>query len=848
MPPAARRGKRENISHLSEDHRPVDQVAVITPDKQRDSSEAPDTDALGRHVNEVIKTISRLQSLGLQRLKIPLPKCIVLGEQSAGKSSVIEAISGIKTPRSDDTCTRCPLFISLEGSEDPRARWNASVSLRLDYKHDGNNGRDRRFRGWCPLPQPTIVPFATTENPNELEHFIARAQLTVLSPHIDHEVFLRPSLAGLREDGRCAFSPNVVCISIAQPGLPALSFYDLPGIIGQAEIEEDQFVVKFVSDLVTDYVKDPETLVLLCCSLETDIANSTAGGIARKLKATDRCIGVLTKPDRLPPGSRHDKLMEVFEQKRFALGHGYFVVKNLGQDEINQGLTHQEARAREREFFDKDQIWSTTFKIYAHRFGTVNLQRFLSQKLAEHIMKKLPIIEQEIDTRLHEVENALQQFPEPPTHNATRIISDVIFDFSQEVRREIEAQWPCKTWRNNWKALQRSFFDALANMKPGLVIRGKEDESVYWDIQAALPGGSAKEPIPLSDSENEGNEEDDAVSETVKGSSESPTKKRKLDDIANISGERGPPAPLDGATGMQFADFSNLKKSFRLDDVRQHLMENSQSKIPGQIEPRVINSMMLEAIEHWRKPLDQFFDILRTQIRDQIHDVFEKYFRSREGSAFYVETWKIVDDMLANDLLQPNMNMALDSLKDEKEGPYIFHKDVFEEEKKKSLDYYQQHRLVNRLSLYKRTKEQRTKKPMTPAEEEKVKKHCMAVLKFEPYEVEVGVVAQVTTYYMLAARRFHDSVCMRIESHWYKKLATELRDELENRLGVRHDQQGHDNAVRLLAEPSHRYNQRKELIGQRNSLVEGQKVLKDLQKKYGIGAPVAAKVEDVGNA
>lgn len=39
-----------------------------------------DLEPLGLHVKDALKTISRLQGLGLQRLKIPLPKCIVLGK------------------------------------------------------------------------------------------------------------------------------------------------------------------------------------------------------------------------------------------------------------------------------------------------------------------------------------------------------------------------------------------------------------------------------------------------------------------------------------------------------------------------------------------------------------------------------------------------------------------------------------------------------------------------------------------------------------------------------------------------------------------------------------------------
>lgn len=216
------------------------------------------------------------------------------GEQSTGKSSVIEAISGIKTPRSTDTCTRCPLFIKLEPSENLRAGWSATVSLRREYSFDVNMSRNYecRFPGWVQMDQPNIVHFAETDDPNELERIIVRAQLSVISPLTDYREFLRPTIAGLGDQYRCEFSPNIVCISITHPDLPALSFYDLPGIIGQAESAESQFLVKFVRDLVTDYIKDPEALILVTCSLENDIANSTAGGIARSLNATDRCIGM----------------------------------------------------------------------------------------------------------------------------------------------------------------------------------------------------------------------------------------------------------------------------------------------------------------------------------------------------------------------------------------------------------------------------------------------------------------------------------------------------------------------------------------------------------------------------
>ncbi|KAI4926786.1 hypothetical protein J4E86_011800 [Alternaria arbusti] len=58
---------------------------------------------------------------------------------------------------------------------------------------------------------------------------------------------------------RAKFSPNIVCISITQPGSPSLSFCDLPSLINQAGIEEEEYLIQFVRDVVVDYVKDAKS-------------------------------------------------------------------------------------------------------------------------------------------------------------------------------------------------------------------------------------------------------------------------------------------------------------------------------------------------------------------------------------------------------------------------------------------------------------------------------------------------------------------------------------------------------------------------------------------------------------
>ncbi|KAF2825294.1 hypothetical protein CC86DRAFT_41688 [Ophiobolus disseminans] len=819
----------DSASRLSEGLEPIHLGDAASLNEQLHDA-ASELNRLGFHVKDVISTIQRLEGLGLQQHNIPLPKIIVLGEQSTGKSSVIESISGIKTPRDIGTCTRCPLFIKLEPLSDPHGRWSARVTLRRNFGFDGKTGRgsERRFPGWYLLPQPKVETFTSTNNPDQLEEIITRAQTALTTPWTDYKEFLLPTYHHTKEDQQSRFSPNVVCISINHPDLPALSFYDLPGIIGQSDNPSD---VKFVRDLVIEYVKDPEALVLVTCAMDNDIANSAAGGIARQLKASDRCIGVLTKPDRITVTAREEKVHEIFIEKRLPFGHGYFVVRNRDHLQLKGGLSHQDARFQEKQFFEQEEPWATQCRNLQSRFGTLKLQAFLSGKLAEQITKRLPVIQKEIDIRLEQVEDQLKQFPEPPTQNASRIIYDVVYEFAQNVRKELVAEYPRIDWRNNWEALQRALFDALLSLKPTLAASGKRDRGIYAASLVSLASGhssgrSVNDAIALPESEDEADTDGD-VSMSGTPNPETPSKKRKMDNTPAPSPLKAPRTP------SKSPDFSDKRTKYQLDALAEHLERKSKSKIPGLIEPRVINDEMVATLKHWELPLDDFFGTLEKQLEIQLKGAFHESFVKWEGTALYSEAWKIAMEMLNLNLHQQRTTMAKESLDDENEGPYIFHSDIFNREMDAVLQLYRQARFKARMAIYKKERLHRTGKAMTAAEENKMQKDekFIAVINSEPYSVELNVAARVTTYYMLAARRFHDSICMRIESKFFKQLRTQLRDELENGLGIHDEVEGHCNAVRLLAEQSQREKQRQELLAQRNALQQGQQILVDLEKK-----------------
>jgi hypothetical protein len=96
---------------------------------------------------------------------------------------------------------------------------------------------------------------------------------------------------------------------------------------------------------------------------------------------------VLTKPDRLSNGERGHVWTKVLEGHSFVKGHGYFVVKQPNQAELNNGMTHAEARIHEHDYFESIH-WTRRFPAFSDRLGTRKLQAALADKLAALILRR----------------------------------------------------------------------------------------------------------------------------------------------------------------------------------------------------------------------------------------------------------------------------------------------------------------------------------------------------------------------------------------------------------------------------------------------------------------------------
>ncbi|KAG9074041.1 hypothetical protein FS749_014441, partial [Ceratobasidium sp. UAMH 11750] len=327
-------------------------------------------DDSAKYRREILETLSSLRSLGLTQA-LDLPQIAVIGSQSAGKSSLIEALCKIKLPRSTGTCTRCPIEFRSQYAD---YEWRAHVYLKLEVEEQG---RSR----WS----DEIAFGDALEDADLVEERIKQAQLAVLHPRVDPSVFLRGDPG---PPGGLSFTRNRVVIRISGRDLADLSFVDLPGIIANTADQRNTGDIELVQKLISSYMRKKSTINLIVITCESDIETQAAGRLAAIYDPKgERTIGVLTKPDRIEPGQER-QWIPLITGELHPLANGWYSVKQPATAEREKGYTWEDARDLESTFFENMPGWSAIPPECRTNLGTRNLAFKLGQILSSDVQKR----------------------------------------------------------------------------------------------------------------------------------------------------------------------------------------------------------------------------------------------------------------------------------------------------------------------------------------------------------------------------------------------------------------------------------------------------------------------------
>ncbi|KAG6862119.1 hypothetical protein C0995_005931 [Termitomyces sp. Mi166 len=379
---------------------------------------------------ELLSLLKKLRVTGAQG-ELDLPRITVIGNQSAGKSSVVEAISGISSesvPRDAGTCSRCPMGCRLTNTT--TGKWSCLISIRREYDTAGNV-----------LDKVSEIPFGPViTNKEDVEPTLRRAQVAVLNPHLNPLTVLKTAVidsAGptFVSKQSLPFSRDTICIDLEGPELTDLSFVDLPGLIQNAEPE----TIKLVEEMVVSHIRG-NCLILVALPMTDDIENQKALRLARQEDPDGRrTIGVMTKPDMLTSGSTkaRELWLDIIEGRRHPLVHGYYCTRQPDDAERANNITSEGARAAESKFFSTTAPWSTSK--HKDRFGTIHLISSLSKLLVGIINDTLPRIMSEAASKLVLCIQELTALPKEIERDPANYMLKLLTSFCDDVHRAVHS-------------------------------------------------------------------------------------------------------------------------------------------------------------------------------------------------------------------------------------------------------------------------------------------------------------------------------------------------------------------------------------------------------------------------
>lgn len=755
---------------------------------------------IGERVKLLVDAISDLREIGVDHL-VTLPELILCGDQSAGKSTLMGALTEIHLPRDAGTCTRCPTHIKTS----PAAIWSGSISLHQLYSYDTTKGQIKptSLNGKNPFPpwkeQSQVVrPFMTIHHKSELEDALRWAQRATLNDSKDYRSYI-PGTPGFKNDTtiQANFSPNVVSIEISGPGLPALSFYDLPGTISTTATKETEYLVQMVENLVVKYIQHPQAIIICALPMSADAALSRTLKLIRDKNAEERCIGVLTKPDMLPAGDtdENSQFAKILNGTDHRLGHGYFVTKQPKHNDTfntDNHSYHKQAQVIEEGYFDTQEPWASEWQTFRSRCGTKRLQQELSQKFGLAIARSIPSIEKKIKERATQIKAALDALPELPKENVLPAVFNELIKFSNGVKGILRGGAESNGFQSEFNELCSQFCSTILEMRPGIKVShpldsvptevidlDTEAEEENDDDQSAFDKRSAKRVrVELSTPNNTrggGPEYRDSPIAFPGLSATDATKSectpRRLAQI-----QRAPTTPKE----THFSKYAQLGKGFTsIEEIGHLIHENTKTGMPAMYDTAVQMKLCRQSVTPWKEMLTDLLDKTMESFRKHLEVIFMRVLSKWQQTQLFRESTRLLLEFLEHFAKeQLAANEALYHL--EVAGPFTMNVVAFEHYGREEEAALRKGRKHYRWRAFEKRESLTRRKSLSETE----RKNAEQRLKEMPdqFEQELKVAIYLRTYYKTAALRFADSVCLSMNGNLLHGIRDQIDGFLEREL------------------------------------------------------------------
>ncbi|EPE35352.1 P-loop containing nucleoside triphosphate hydrolase [Glarea lozoyensis ATCC 20868] len=516
---------------------------------QEDNDDAPTSilsnDPFSSESSRILfESIDELRRCGAGQ-DLDLPQLVIVGKQSAGKSSLLKSLTDIPFPIDSNLCTQFAMRI---------------VSRRT-------------APGTSDIVQASIEPGDVNPFTVHSDDSRAKAFSKVLAS-LDFEAFEELIVEAKEAMGIGSplssedknYSSQVLKIELSGPKRSHFAILDLPGIFSSRRDGVSRREMEGVTRMVTSYMQKPENIIICVADASGDIQNEQILELASEIESS-RKVGVFTKCDK--SDNPKDIVNLVNGRNKFqGKPLHWHVVQNAGPN----------AAAN----FDREQAEAATFtkspwtEIPKERRGIPALKQYLATLLCTRIREAFPDMLRTVTGKLDEEQLHRRSLGESRADHSQRLAHLVAISQKYQDLAKKSLSTP----------------DALPDAK--MKLRGKSKAITQEYTKSMTTNGHFYNFLEIGKSVD--------VFINVDEESDSSSESLPVPDFGHTRGSKNDlPTPISTPTKK-----STAKTQFKTAvhplyrEIRTQLRENLGEELPGVLNPCVLHPLWRIQTQKWQ--------------------------------------------------------------------------------------------------------------------------------------------------------------------------------------------------------------------------------------------------------
>lgn len=394
----------------------------------------------------------------------------------------------------------------------------------------------------------------------------------------------------------------------------------------------------------------------------------------------------------------------------------------------------------------------------------------------------IPRIEETVRARSEEIEAELATLPELPTHNISQVVLQELARFSQQMQALMDGT--NFSLHSEWNTLNIQLYQSFHELLfPMFIIRDQLDvtsaanqlevdgiEVISLDDDSPIPDRGAFFQPPAGP---QGGTKEEHQVRSPKRFVNGAEKHRSIAEELNSN---------------PFAVFQSKRLKATIGEIRLTLAKYTKPGAPGHIDFRAKDELCMQSVKVWQGPILKYVNLVLEISQQQSKGILDQVLSKWVQTELYKEALSYLDEFF-NMFEESMQNTCRDILELEFHKLFTINNRSFEHYKEVELKKIKDARRRRRATILaehmmRGVNTRGDSNARRNAIQQKIKSIKDEDLGEDPFKVEIDVAALVRAYYLTAADRICDQICLTIHSSLFKQAQERIFRYLEGKLGL----------------------------------------------------------------